>query len=49
MAIILSYIGFFFWIVSFGMKKPKKTKVQIASIIFYIVSAIFWITAHIVK
>ena len=49
MAIILSNIGFFFWIVSFEMKKPKKTKAQIASIIFYIVSAIFWITAHIVK
>lgn len=56
MAIILSNIGFiiyifgfFFWIVSFKMKKPKKTKAQITSIIFYIVSVIFWITAYIVK
>lgn len=56
MAIILSNIGFiiyifgfFFWIVSFKMKKPKKTKAEIASVVFYLVSVIFWITAHVVK
>ena len=46
---IIYVFGFFSWIVSFKMKKPKKTKAQIAAIIFYVVSIIFWIVAYIVK
>ena len=36
-------------VISFKMKKPKKTKAQIASIVFYAVSIIFWIVNGIVK
>lgn len=48
-AFIAYIFGFFFWVISFKMKKPKKTKAQIASIVFYAVSIIFWIVNGIVK
>lgn len=41
--------GFFFWVISFKMKKPKKTRAQIASIVFYAVSMVLWIVGYIVK
>lgn len=48
-AFIIYVFGFFSWVISFKMEKPKKTKAQIASIVFYIISVIFWITHYIVK
>lgn len=41
--------GFFFWAISFKMEKPKKTRAQIASVVFYGVSMVLWIAHYIVK
>lgn len=48
-AFVIYALGFLSWVISFKMEKPKKTKAQIASVVFYIVSVIFWITHYIVK